>query len=133
MGCCASKRDKHELYNKNPTIYKKYQILSDKNIISKKEKLQGYNCSCKKTIAVYSIIMVFAVISTIVTKGSAAPGTVPTTAAASFYVSEESIKLNQNNLKIEIMDAILQERKERGGIFIDNLSATLIIKDIKGS
>lgn len=133
MGCCTSKREKNELYNKDPTIYKKYQTLSDKNIILKKEKLQGYNCSCKKTIAVYSIIMVFAIISTIATKGGAAPGTVPTAAAASFYVSEESIKLQQNNLKIEIMNAILQERKERGKIFIDNINATIIVKDIKGA
>jgi hypothetical protein len=131
MWCCTRNRDKEELFNKNPKVYKKYQSLSNKNINLKKKKLQDTNCSCKKTIFVYSVIMVFAIISTIASKGTTAPGTVPTATVSSFYVSEESIKINKNNLKIEIMDAILKDRKDRGKIVLDNLQATLIVKDIK--
>jgi hypothetical protein len=131
MWCCPSKRDKEELVNKNPKTYKKYQSLSNKNIHFKKNKLQGTNCSSKKTILVYSIIMVFSVITTIASKGATAPATIPSSVVSSYYISEESINLNKNNLKIEIMNAVLQDRKNRGKIVLDNLQATLIVKDIK--
>ena len=131
MWCCSRNRKKEELVNKNPEIYKKYQSLSNKNIHSKKNKLQERNCSSKKTILVYSIIMVSSIISTFASKGVTSPATIPSSVVSSYYISEEYVNLNKNNLKVEIMNAVLQDRTNRGKIFLDNLQATLIVKDIK--
>ena len=131
MWCCTRNRGKEELVNINPNTYKKYQSMSNNNIHSKKNKLQARNCSSKKTVLLYSIIMISSIISTFASKGAMAPATIPSTVVSSYYISEESINLNKNNLKIEIINAVLQDRKNRGKIVFDNLRATLIVKDIK--
>ncbi len=122
MICCLNRKENNEKFKKD------FKNLSDRNLKRKMNNLKinkRRNC-CFGTL--FGITSVGTIIATAASVGSSAAITAPAVAVATVSAGENFYQMYENNTKMNVINEILESRKDNEIEFIDNQNAISIIR-----